>query len=94
MANDLTGQVWYIDTPMTVEDPTWKNCNIYIYALNWSNIVAAGDRLTVKDRVGRVIYDVTADAAKENVNLPHLGWVQGVVVVTLTSGNVQIMVNK
>ena len=94
MANDFSGMTWYIDTVMTGEAPQWKNCNVFVRSLNWSGMGTAGDQLVVKDRNGKTIYDVVAQAANENINLPNLGWQAGVVVTTLSSGNVQIAVGN
>lgn len=95
MANDFTGMTWYIDTAMTVESPIWKNCNVYVRSLNWSKM-AANDTLTVTDRNGKVIFDVTAPTANLNINLPNIGWQEGVIVTSLGSAgaNVQIAVGN
>ena len=91
MANDFTGPTHYIDTVMTVPPAIFKNCDIYIESMNWSNM-ASGATLTVTDRNAKVIYDTTANAANVNINIPKLGWQKGYIVTVLSSGNVQIAV--
>jgi hypothetical protein len=93
MANDFTGPTWYVDTAMTTESPIWKNCDCYIQEINWSRM-ALNDQLTITDRNGKVIFDLTANAANQNINLPHCGWQKGLIVTSLGSGNVQIAVGK
>jgi hypothetical protein len=93
MANDFTGPTWYIDTPMTTEAIPFRNCDVYVNSLNWSNM-ALNDNLIVTDRNGRIIYRTSANAANLNINLPHLGWQKGVIVTSLGTGNVQIAVGK
>jgi len=93
MANDFTGPTWYIDTAMTQEAPIFKNCDVFIQSVNWSRM-AANDLLTITDRNGKIIFDLTASAANMNINLPHMGWQKGVIVTSLGTGNVQISVGK
>lgn len=93
MANDFTGPTWYVDTPMTVMPQVYASSWIYVNSVNWSNM-AAGDVLTIKDRSGRIIFDLTAATANANINLPHMGWQKGLIVTSLGTGNVQIAVGK
>ena len=94
MANDLTTQVWYIDTVQSAPTPGQINYGpCHIKSLNWSKMTS-GDSLTCLDRNGKVVYDLTASATNENINLPNLGWTMGFYVSVLGSGNVQVSVNK
>jgi hypothetical protein len=56
--------------------------------------MAAGATLVIQDRNNRTIFDLTASTANQSINLPHLGWQKGLKVTTLSSGNVQVSVNK
>jgi hypothetical protein len=79
---------------MTTEFPAFRNCDVYVNSINWSNM-PLGAVLTITDRNGRIIFNLTSAAANSIINLPHLGWQKGVIVTSLGTGaNVQISVNK
>lgn len=91
MANNFTGTTWYIDTPMAApaEPPM-----VYVSDWSWQSMLAAGHRLFVQDSTGRVLIDITSKGPEEVIGGTRLGWVKGLRVVTIDSGNMTINVNK
>lgn len=89
MANDFSGSVWYIDTPMAVP----YKAQVHVKSISWASM-GSGDQLTIKDQVGRIVYDITASAANESINPPALSWINGLQVTSVGAGHVQISVNK
>ena len=87
MANDLTANPWYIDTTGFI----WQG-RVYINDLIWSN-ATPGDALVITDINGNFIVNTVANAGTETFYFGKMGWVTGLVVVTLT-GNLSVFINK
>lgn len=88
MANNLTGMTLFIDTPFaTGFTLQWQ---FRIKHIIWSEQVAAGDELIIKDRAGRTILQTKATAANAQQVVNIEDWVDGLQVPTLGSGKVQI----
>lgn len=88
MANNITGNPWYIDTVgFSYKAP------VFIKNMSWLS-PAAGATLLIQDNQGRVIVSLVANASDPSINLGNYQWVQGFNVVTMTSGNLSVVIHK
>lgn len=85
MANDITGNPWFLDTTGTIYTDKVK-----IESIVWSDQVAAGDQLLIKDNNGKTILDTKASAANTEQWFGIKGWFNGIVLTTLASGKVML----
>lgn len=88
MANQLTVNPWVLDTVMAAPYKPYVN----IRDITWTDQVAAGDALVIKDGNGNIIVDAKASAANVYERFGKIGWVNGLQLTTLTSGKVIIAV--
>jgi len=97
MANDFSANPWFIDTAYSTP-PTSPahitNSMVYVKSVTWSDQVAGGDQLLIKDRNGKIIQDAKAQAANATIILNNPGWVEGFMVPTLASGKLSVVVSK
>jgi hypothetical protein len=94
MANDLSGRQWHLDTPTAygnVGALLWPG-NIVVEHFEWSNYNAASQQAIVKDRNGKIVWSATSAADFEEVRSAKVGWVNGLVLDTLTAGIVTVYV--
>lgn len=96
MANDFTENPWFIDTPYsTAPSPGHiTQSRIKAISITWSDQVAAGDQVIIKNRNGKVIVDAKAQAANTAIILSVPSWVNGLFVPTLTSGKLSVTIHK
>ncbi len=87
MANSITGNPWYLDTVGVIVRTRFK-----LDGGVWTP-AAAADVLTIVDNTGRVIISLIADTVKANVDIPRVGWVNGV-TVTAMAGHIVIYVGN
>lgn len=85
MANDITSNPWYLDTPGTIYSGKCK-----LEQIVWTDQVAAGDVLLIKDINGKTIVSSKASAANTEQWFTAKGWFNGLVLTTLGSGVVTI----
>lgn len=85
MANNISGNPWFLDTPGVI-----YTANVKIKRLVWSEQVTAGDVLLIKDNAGRTI--VASKAYQPNFvqDFAYEGWYEGFNLVTLASGVVAV----
>jgi len=92
MSNDVSAVPWRFDTATsglgTAANP-WKS-RVFIRDWFWSNQVAAGHRLVVQDLNGKTIIDVTTDSPNENFKGYRIGWVNGLQVIQIDSGVLEL----
>lgn len=88
MANNLTGMTLFVDTPFSTGFTLQSQYRIKHVV--WSEQVAAGDELIIKDRAGRTILQTKATAANAQQMINIEDWVDGLQVPTLVSGKVNI----
>lgn len=88
MANNVTANPWYLDTVGTV----WAG-RIYFKELVW-NKPTAGTALILTDINGNTIINTVANAQDPMYSFGSLGWVNGLVIVTLASGTLSAFINK
>lgn len=81
MANDIASTVWRIDTlPFTYP------YRLKIVSAIWSDQVAAGDSIVATQSNGKPLFDSKAQEANYLQDLGRKDWVNGITMVTLTSG--------
>ena len=88
MANDISGEVWRIDTlPFAYTGP------VKIVNLSWLEAGTAGDQFVMQTTAGKPIIDSKCYAANYPQVFGFLGMhATGIKITTLTSGVVQIVV--
>lgn len=82
MANDISTRQWHLDTPIPFGQPgavLWDS-NMYIRQIELSG----GGAVTVKDRNGRTVWQVTGASA--GVRSGDVGWVDGFCLDQLSGG--------
>jgi hypothetical protein len=95
MANDISSIPWRLDTaggngPATAANP-YKS-RVFIRDWFWSNQTAGAHRLIVQDINGKTIIDVTCDSANENFKGYRIGPVNGLQLIQIDSGVLEIAV--
>lgn len=88
MANSITGNPWYIDTAGTLMTQRFK-----FDGGTW-NAAAAGAVLLLNDMTGRIVFSAKFPTSLEAVDIPKMGWVNGLICTTIGSGNVSIFVGN
>ena len=82
MPNNITGTPWSLNTAGIV-----TTSRLYIGNIMWLGGAAAADVLLIQDNIGRdIIRDVWGSGVDHNYG--SLKWVNGLVVVTISSGEV------
>jgi hypothetical protein len=88
MANDITGNPWYIDTAAEV----FKQ-RVYVKNIIW-NKPTAGTALIILDNQGRTIINTVANANDPMFDFGYIGWIEGFNVATLASGALTVVISK
>ncbi|HEY1646277.1 MAG TPA: hypothetical protein VGF75_08040 [Candidatus Saccharimonadales bacterium] len=88
MANNITGNPVYIDTAGTLFKQRFK-----FDGGIWNN-AAAADTLVLMDTAGRVVLSATFPTDLQPVEIPKMGWVNGLICTTISGGNVTIYVGN
>lgn len=83
MANDLSARQWHLDTA-GAGVVLWTG-NVKIKSMVFSKY-AAGNECIVKDKNGKVIWDVVGPADLEPVIINNVGWINGFILDTLAGG--------
>ena len=83
MAIDISSNPWYADAAGTIYTSKCK-----LKTILWNEAASVGDLLLIKDINGKII--VNARCNQPNYPQPIVvdGWFNGIVITTLTSGNV------
>jgi len=90
MANNITANPWFIDTPGTTL--IWYG-KVYIKDILW-NQPAAGAALIILDQNGNTIINTLANTADPMFSFGTLSWVNGLAVTVLGSGTLSIFITK
>lgn len=85
MANDISANPWFIDTPGA---GLIYGAYVRIKNILWSDQVAAGDQLIIQDRNGKTIANAKAPGANQIQFWGVDNWVNGLKVTTLTAGGI------
>jgi hypothetical protein len=91
--NDLSGRQWRLDTATTFGSANallWPG-NVYIKSLYWANPGTAPQNAIIKDRNGKTVWApslVTGETDEADIRLNDIGWVNGLVLDTLTAGQI------
>ena len=88
MPNDVSSRQWRLDTPVPFGSANaliWPG-NVLVLQAEFMNYAAATDNAIIKDRNGKTVWSPTAAADKSPVRLGRIGWVEGIVLDTLSSG--------
>lgn len=97
MANDLTTRQWKLDTATAYSTPNailWSG-NVYIKSMNWANSGAGPQSAVVKDRNGKIVWSpatLAAETDTADIRLGDIGWVEGIVLDTLTAGQIFVYI--
>lgn len=89
MANSLTGRQWFLDTPGATV--LWQG-NAKIKNVIFSNYTGAADVAVLTDVSGRVVCSLSGNADFAPIVANDVGWVDGLIMPTLTTGNVIVTV--
>lgn len=87
MANVLTANPWVVDTASAT--PIFKTY-AKIRHIEFADYALDTDNCLVTDQNGVRVFSENGAADLRNVRSGHIGWVNGVIVPTLTSGKVYI----
>lgn len=87
MANNLTQNPMYIDTPSAVPIILTAYKLKHIEFVGYANY---SDKAIVTNLLGHTLAELTSAADLQEVRTGNIGWVDGIVVPTLTSGAVLI----
>lgn len=88
MANDITGAVWRLDsTPFSYPYPGVKIVNA-----NWTDAQNLGDQAVLQTTASHPIIDSKAQGPNYQQHFGFLGWQNGVKLVTLNSGVLNLSV--
>lgn len=95
MANNFSSNPWVVDTAFAAAPSPGHITTSYIRCtgITWESMAAAG-HVVITDRNGKVIYDSTNAQANVPVVLGNPGWINGILVPTLTSGTLSIGTSK
>jgi hypothetical protein len=88
MANDIATRQWRLDTPRVFGTPgsiIWDS-NVYIKNIEFTGYASQGNQCIVKDRNGRIIWSATGSTTLAPIRLGDIGWADGLVLDTLSSG--------
>jgi len=94
MANDFSGNPWFIDTAYSTPPSAGHivSSDIRAASITWTTM-AAGAQCQIKDRTGRIIMDSTDAQANVPVIISNPEWVEGFFVPILTSGKLTVTVS-
>lgn len=87
MANNITGNPWRLDTAGTI-----ANWEVHIKNLVWVN-GTTGNTVLLQDNAGRDVLRATYNEAGNN-NFGEFKWVAGLVLVTITGGELLLIIHK
>jgi hypothetical protein len=91
MANDISSNPWYLDTASTTVP-------VYLYRIKmgpviWADYTTSGDELLITDVNGKVLIKAIIGAElADQWAFPALGWVNGLILNTMTHGQVTIAI--
>ena len=95
--NDVSGRQWRLDTPVafgTANALVW-NGNVFVKQMNWANSGAGPQSAIIKDRNGKVVWapaTLAAETDTADIRIGDIGWVNGIVLNTLTAGQIFVYV--
>jgi hypothetical protein len=99
MANDLTTRQWRLDTPTPFsagpQAILWQS-TLYVKAIEFTatGIALGESRAVIKDRTGRVVWESVAVPERMPTRLSDIGWVNGLVLDTLSPGTLVVVYIK
>lgn len=88
MANNISGNPIYIDSTGTLFTQRFK-----FDGGTW-NAAAASASLILLDNTGRTVFKAVFPTSLDPVEIPKMGWVNGLVCTAIGSGNVTIFVGN
>jgi hypothetical protein len=88
MANNITGNPWYLDTVGVI----WHG-NVYVKNIIW-NKPTAGTALIILDDAGRTILNTVANTNDPMFDFGQFSWVNGFNLATLASGTLSVVIQK
>jgi len=88
MANNITGNPWFINATGVLIAQRFK-----FDGGTW-NAAAADATLTLVDNTGRIVFEAVFPTDLTPVQIPKMGWVNGLTCTVISSGNVTIFVGN
>jgi hypothetical protein len=89
VANDITSNPWKLDTPATISMPSRVKINNIV----WGDYTTAGDTLLITDLNGKQIVKAVVGAnVGEFWTFGGFGWVNGIILSTISHGEVTIAI--
>ena len=88
MANNISGNPWNLDTPGVLFKQRFK-----FDGGTW-NAATANATMELVDNTGRVVFNAVFPTDLTPVQIPKMGWVNGLTLLTLSSGNISIFVGN
>lgn len=88
MPNNISGNPWYLDTVGF----TYKDL-VYIRNIVWDSPVT-GATLLILDNQGRTILNSTNSNTSPQMTFGPFQWVAGFNLVTMSSGNLSVIIHK
>jgi hypothetical protein len=88
MANSVTGNPWRVDTPAVLWTQRFK-----FDGGTW-NAAAASATMTLVDNTGRIVFQAVFPTDLTPVQIPRMGWINGLTCTVLSSGNISIFVGN
>lgn len=91
MSNNLSSRQWNLDTPVAFGSAgavLWTG-NIRVLQIEWSGYTtAAAATVVIKDQTGRIVWTQTvpSGATAVPVRVSNIGWINGLVLDTLSGG--------
>lgn len=95
--NDLSSRQWHLDTPVAFGTPAaiiWPS-NFYCKAMHFANFGTAPQSAIIKDRNGKIVWQPVVQSTETDladVRITDIGWVEGLVLDTLTAGEVIVYI--
>jgi hypothetical protein len=88
MANNVTGNPIYINVTGTLFAQRFK------FDGGVWNSAAAGNTMVLMDNTGRIVFSAVFPGSLDPVDIPKMGWINGLICTTIGGGNVTIYVGN
>lgn len=102
MANDLSANPMRFDTAVpyvpgnvSISNPSilWMS-NVMVLGAIWTGYAAQGNQVVMKDRNGRIIFQMTGASDLEEVRTNIAGWVEGLCADTIQGNGILLLYIK
>jgi hypothetical protein len=90
LANQFQTRQWYVDTPYSSPVQLSPGVPVYIKQIEFANYNVYSDYCVVEDGNGNQVWRGQGSEELNTQRSGDIGWVTGVLVPTITAGNVNI----